>query len=145
MRDIISNLKVTAGLAAQVVTADQSVEVDLLGFGSLMFAVNVGAAGDTLSGAVKFDLVLQHAEDDEGSAGSYEAVPQADCQDQVIDEDGVIVTIDADGEAGQLYKVGYVGSRRFVKLTLDVTGSHSNGTPFSVDVIRGNAALLPVS
>lgn len=147
MRDIISNVKVLEALAPQVIAADANAAVDRLGFDSLMFVVDVGASGDTLATDVKFDLYLEHADDNgSGSAGTYAGVTGTyDAQGLAVDEDGKFATIDGEADAGQMYRIGYVGDKRHVRVRVDATGTHENGTPMSVMAVMGNADRLPVS
>lgn len=147
MRDLVNNIKTGLGLAPQVVTADQDgVSIDVRGFDSLAIVVALGAAGDTLAADTKFDFKLQHAEDNgAGSPDSWEAVGSDDVLYQTVDANGVFLTVDADAEAGQAYRVGYKGSRRWVRVQTDVTGTHENGTPVAVIAVQGDAHIKPVS
>ena len=66
MRDISNRTKAVTCQDAKVFTADtDGTTVDRKGFESLMFVVNSGIEGDTLSGSVKFDFILQHSDDDQ--------------------------------------------------------------------------------
>ena len=59
MRDISNNTKSVTCQDAKVFTADANgTTVDTIGFQSVMFIVNSGIEGDTLSGSVKFDFIL---------------------------------------------------------------------------------------
>ena len=41
--------------------------------------------------------------------------------------------------AGEIYRVGYVGGKRYVRVVLAKTGTHSNGTPLGAMIVRGHA------
>lgn len=148
MRDIISNIKVQSALAPQVVTEDKTAAVDRRGFDSLMFVVDVGASGDTLSGTVKFDFYLEHADDNgSGSAGSWAPVTNPfHAQGLAVDStDGKFATIDGATDDETTYRIGYVGDKHHVRVRVAVTGTHETGTPMAISAILGNPASKPVS
>jgi hypothetical protein len=148
MRDLANNLKALAALVAAVVTADTNgADVDLQGFDSAMIALNVGAEGDTLSGSVKFDFILQEAPDDgAGSPGTYVAVTDTKKVTYgTVDSSGIFATIDDNAEAPAVHRIGYIGTERFIRVVVDATGTHTNGTPMSAMAVLGNAELKPVA
>ncbi len=145
MKDLHDNLKLVEALETIVVNNDTEGTgsvVDLQGFESAEIGVLVGQSGDTLSGSVKLDLVLQHGTLADGS--DMAAVAQADVLGSWA-TGGIFATVDADGEDGTLYKVGYVGSKRYIRLFVDVTGTHTNGTPIGAMAILGHTRHAPVS
>lgn len=147
MRDIISNIKVQSVLPPQVVTAAKTAAVDRLGFDSLMFVVDVGASGDTLSGTVKFDFYLEHADDNgEGSAGAWAPVTNPfHAQGLAVDSSGKFATVDGATDDETTYRIGYVGDKRHVRVKEVAAGTHTNGTPMAISAILGNPASKPVS
>ena len=48
------------------------------------------------------------------------------------------IVVDTDGETPQVTSIGYVGGNRYVRVVADFTGTHSNGTPIAVSVIKGH-------
>lgn len=147
MRDIISNIKVQSALAPQVVTAAKTAAVDRRGFDSLMFVVDVGASGETLSSSLKLDCYLEHADDSSGSAGSWVPVTNPfHAQGLAVDStDGKFATIDGAADDETTYRIGYVGDKHHVRVRVAVTGTHENGTPMAITAILGNPASKPVS
>ncbi len=130
MRDLHNNIAVKQALEAIVVNNDTEGTgdtVDLRGYNAASLIVDVGESGDTLSGSVKHDLKLQHSD----NASDWSAVAQADVVGGTVDANGIFATIDADGEDGAIYRIGYVGSKRYIRLFCDTTGTHTNGTPMA--------------
>ncbi len=136
MRDISNRTVAVATQVPAVVTADaDGTTVDLQGFNSAMVVVNTGVEGDTLSGSVKFDFILEHSDDD----STYTAVTSStDVTEGSVDSSGIFLTLDANGETPQISQIGYIGGKRYIRCKIDATGTHSNGTPMGVVVVKGN-------
>lgn len=109
--------------------------VDTQGFNSLFFVINVGANGGTLNGSNKVDFKLQH-----GNASDLsDAVAVATVGESggtTIDSNGIFATVDAAGEVSTTYKVAYTGSKRYVRVVSDVTGTIS--LPVSITALLGD-------
>lgn len=145
MKDLHSNIKPAAILHPVVVTATgNSGDVDLEGFESAEIVIDAGVdAGSGLSASHKLTFTLQHADDDgTGSADTYEDITSADVLG-VTPASNVVLTIDATDEDDTLYRIGYVGGKRFVKLTWTETGTVS--MPMAVSVIKGHPIDAPTS
>lgn len=146
MRDLINNVSRDQVLDPVVVTADlNTTTTDMQGFDSLIMSLLMGDSGDTLSGSVFFELILQHGDESDGS----DAAAVADT-DVILDSggsiaSGVFATIDAPAEDSLDFNIGYVGTKRYVRVRIDATGTHSNGTPIGVIALKGHPALAPVS
>ena len=136
MRDISNRTVAVATQVPAVVTADANgTGVDLKGFESAMVVVNSGAEGDTLSGSVKFDFILEESDDD----STYSAVTSStSVTEGSVDSSGIFLTLDANGETPQISQIGYIGGKRYIRCKIDATGTHSNGTPIGVIVVKGN-------
>ncbi len=136
MRDISNRVKSVTCQDAKVFTADANgTTVDTKGFGSCMFIVNSGIEGDTLSGSVKFDFILEESTDD----STFTAVTSSTSVTETsVDSSGIFLTLDANGETPQTSQIGYIGGSRYVRVKIDATGTHSNGTPISVQAVLGN-------
>lgn len=114
----------TPAIAPQTLTSSDvnGSGIDRQGFNSVFFVVNIGANGGTLDGSNNLDLVLQDSDDD----STYTDVTDTGLAGgATIDSAGVFATIDAGGEAAQVYKVAYTGSKQYVRLQADVTGTIS--------------------
>jgi len=136
MRDISNRTKAVTCQDAKVFTADSDgTTVDRQGFESVMFVVNSGIEGDTLSGSVKFDFILEESTDD----STWSAVTSStSVTEGSVDSSGIFLTLDANGETPQTSQIGYIGGNQYVRVKIDATGTHTNGTPMSVQAILGN-------
>jgi hypothetical protein len=127
LRDLSHNLGVVQALVPQVLAAtDTSAAIDLLGFDSAMVVINTGAivsAGD-------FTAKLQESD---VSGSGYTDVAAAD----------LTGTLPASLTASGVFKQGYIGNKRYLKL---VTTKNS-GTSIAVGavVVKGNAVSRPVA
>ena len=141
MKDLSNNIAPAVSLINAVKTAaGNGTGVDLQGYESATVLVEVGAEGDPLSSSVYFEVSLEHSDDD----STYTDVAQADIIDGTISSGGIFLKLDgtANGNpdtAGEIYRVGYVGGKRYVRVVLAKTGTHSNGTPLGAMIVRGHA------
>lgn len=143
MRDIINNMADSQLVDPAVITSDtDSASIDLLGYehGALIF--NVGESGDTLSGSVKIELEVEESDDD----SSFSDVADADLSNYVAGtNDGCVAVIDAAAEDDSIHMVQYKGSKRYIRGVINVTGTHSNGTPMSITGLRFGKQQRPVA
>jgi hypothetical protein len=145
MRDLHNNIGVQQTLDPVVASADQTgAVVDSQGFGSVEHLALIGQSGDTLSGSVKIDIKLQHGDAADGS--DMAAVTDAlDVLGTTPDTNGIFATIDAAAEDEAVYRIGYRGTKRYSRLVVDLTGTHTNGTPVGLAAIKGHPALAPTT
>jgi hypothetical protein len=142
MKDLYNNIDLKAVIDPIVganASAPAEVVVDLAGCNAAVFGIYIGLEGSTLDGSNYWTWTMTHADDDgTGVAGSYTSVAAADVQG-VTPASGVILTVDSPAEDNTLYKIGYIGGKRFVKITPAEVGTGPN-LPQAVFVIKG--ALL---
>lgn len=140
-KDLLNLLTVTQVMDPAVVTADVNcTAVDLQGYNSCMFIVNVGESGDTLSGSVYLEAEVEESDDN----STFTDVADADLRGYVAGtNDGCFGFIDAAAEDDVLLKCQYTGNSRYVRVVINVTGTHTNGTPISVTAIRAGEDILP--
>lgn len=124
----------TQVLDPATITSDTNcTSVDMKGYDELLFLVNIGESGDTLSGSVKIELEVEESADN----STFTDVADADLVNYVAGtNDGCFGVIDAAAEDDARYITGYRGDSRYVRVVLNLTGTHSNGTPISVTAIR---------
>ena len=141
MKDLSNNIVPVVSLAAAVRTAAANgTGVDLQGYESATVLVDVGAEGDTLSSSVYFEVSLEESDDD----STYTDVVQADIVDGTIASGGIFLKLDGTtggdpDTTGGIFRVGYVGNKRYIRVVLAKTGTHSNGTPLGAMVVKGSA------
>ena len=133
MRDLHNNIAVDLVLAPIVIDADATTAgavVDRQGFESLEFAL---ATGELADGA--FALALAHSDtvDEDGDLVGEAAVGASD----II---GALPELDESGAVG---KVGYRGSKRYVRADI-VSTTTTDGGPISAIAIKGNPRNAPV-
>jgi hypothetical protein len=145
MKDLYSKIKVEQTIApvvGQNEAAPTAVEVDLAGCNSAVFLISTGVEGSTLDGSNYWTWKMEHADDDgTGVAGSYANVAAADVLG-VTPSSGIVLTLDANAETPQITKIGYVGGKRFVKITPAETGTGPD-LPQTVIVVKGDLADRP--
>lgn len=144
MKDLYNSIAESMLLAPVSISATQSaVKVDLKDCNSAVFYWLTGIEAGTLSGSLGWSLTMTHADDDgTGVAGSYANVAAADVQG-VTPSNGVVVTIDDPAEDVTLYKIGYVGGKRFVKLLITEIGT-TTGMPQALLVLKGHLRDAPI-
>ena len=143
MNDLKNNLKLETSLAPIVKTADvNGTGIYLQGFSSAALIVNIGANGDTFSGSVKTNLIIEDSDDNSTFAAvtSNTAVTGG-----TVDSSGIFQTVDANGETSKTYGIGYVGGKRYIRAVIDIVGTHSNGTIYGAVVLKGTPLHGPVT
>tara|TARA_R110000803_G_scaffold32023_7_gene70922 strand:- start:4775 stop:5218 length:444 start_codon:yes stop_codon:yes gene_type:complete len=141
MFDLKNNIKLETSLAPILKSVDvNGTGVDLTGFSSAAVVVNVGAAGDTFSGSVKTNLIIEDSDDN----STYTAVTSSNVTGGTTDSSGIFQTIDANGEAGTTYGIGYVGGKKWIRAVVDIVGTHTNGTIYGAVVVKGTPISAPV-
>lgn len=128
MRDLAHNLAPVVALVPQVLAAtDTSTAIDLLGFNGAMLVVNTGA----IVSSGNFTAKLQ--ESDTTTSGDFTDVVAAD----------LVGTLPSALAASMVYKQGYIGARRYLRL---VTTKNS-GTSIAAGavLVKGHPGVAPVS
>lgn len=139
MKDLYNKISAVSILDPIAVTATAAfTDIDLQGFDSASLLIHSGLdAGTGLSASHKFVFTLDHSDD----GTTYTAVTTNDMLDLTVTS-GVVLTIDATTEDNTLYKLGYVGGKRYLQLTNTVTGTVD--MPISIIVIKGDPEVAPV-
>lgn len=147
-RDNVSGMSPIEAITPGVYSADQAGSlVDLNNFGAAAILLHVGAGGIAFSAANRIDVLVQHGNAPDGS----DLTPIADT-DVIVDAvapaaiaNGIVRSIVAAKAAADVQKVGYVGGKRFVKVTADFSGAHATGTPIAATIVRARGALRGVA
>lgn len=127
MRDIANNIGAVQAVAPAVLTAtNTSAAIDLLGYNSAAVIINTGA----IAGSGNFTPKLQESD---VSGSGYTDVAAAD----------LVGEFPAALAAASVYKVGYIGNRRYLRTVLTL----NSGTSIAAGavIVKGNAADKPVA
>jgi hypothetical protein len=136
LHDAVSKFRFIPAYPAGKLTADgNGVAIDTQDSVGVGVVATVGVSGDTLSPTVKAELELEHSDD---------GVTFTDCTDDDISapvagtNPGTFALVDDPAEDDRIYKVNYIGPKRYIRVVANLTGTHTNGFPFSAA-----AVLLP--
>lgn len=140
MKDMHNEVAVSSTLLAKNRTSDENgAGVDLAGYEGAEVIANVGLSGDVLAAGLNISLELEESDDDV----TYTDVADADMIGETGNGSGQFALIDAASEDETCYKVGYIGSKRYIRAVWNITGTHASGTPGSVTVVKGHARHQP--
>lgn len=127
-KDMHSNLGAVAAIAPAVLAANTSGEaVDLTGFDAALLIVNTGA----IEGAGDYTAKLQ--ESDTATSGDFVDVGA----------DDLIGAFPASLSASSVVKVGYRGSKRYVRAVITKNGGTSIAA--GAVIVKGLPAMAPVA
>lgn len=144
MKDMTNPIKITQVLDPDTVDATgNSGDIDLAGANAATLLISLGEDGGSgLSSSHKLAFKLEHADDDgTGSAGSYSECDDDDVLGFTDLSSGVFFTLADTDDDDEVYKIGYVGGKRFVKLTWTETGTVS--IPMAVLLVQGELQDVP--
>lgn len=147
MKDIYNNVAVVQALTPATVQAAavNSGNIDMQGYNSLTVVVAVGAIVTALTATEKLALTIEHADDDgTGAPAAYAACADADVLGFTGLVDGLFKTLNADTMDSKTYPIGYVGGKRFVKVTVTPT-SITTGGPVGITALKGHPSFAPVT
>lgn len=145
MRDLHNNIVHVSAIAPITISGANlsSGNIDLAGFGAVEIAVHMGdidELGGSPVGAAKLDVKLEHADDDgAGAPAAYTEVVLADVVGPTSVTGGVVLTTTSDL---QILDAGYVGGKRFIRVTLQPTAL-TNGGPVGAWVVKGRPRHAP--
>lgn len=150
MKDLASFVKATQVFGPAVLAADATaVIVDLQGYHSAVILMSVGVGGITFDTSNYLEISAAHSDDN----STYTDVAVADLMGvdaptALVEAQGagdtVLKSFKAAHAAAAIYKVGYIGGKRYLRIDVEFTGTHGTGTPVSIVVLRGDAELQPV-
>lgn len=143
-QDLYNHINAVQMLAPVSISATQTaIEIDLKDCRSVVFFWLTGTEAGTLSGSLGWTLTVTHADDDgTGVAGDYANVAAADVQG-ATPSSGVCFTLDDPAEDDTVYKLGYIGGKRFVKLLITEVGT-TTGMPTALLAVKSHLRDVPV-
>ncbi len=138
MRDLYNNIEVRRGLSPLVQNNDSSAFVsqiiDMRGFKSLVWLVSLG---DVTDADVTTVFLMEH--DTVIGFGSKTSVP-----DSQMDPTELVAAFDF-GDDDSVRKIGYVGEKRFVRLTITPTGNNAGDIGIAVIALLGDPDRRPTT
>lgn len=140
MKDLYDNIETVSVLSPVVVTATAThTDIDLAGFNSACLLIDIGTdAGSGLGESNYWVFTLQDSDD----GTTYANVETADMTDLTVTS-GVVLTVNTTDEDNTLYKLGYVGGKRYLQLVYTATGTCS--TVMSIVLVKGHPLDAPVA
>ncbi|MCF1452290.1 hypothetical protein ACQZ61_04120 [Agrobacterium vitis] len=135
MKDLHSNISRVVAIGNATLAADNTpAAIDLRGYDSAEVCLDIGAGGITFSSTNKIEFVLTHSDD----GTTYTNVADADMLGVSSISNGIIKALTSAHAAAAVYRYGYKGGKRYLKLLADFGGTHGAGTPIAASVILGN-------
>lgn len=141
--DLYNRTKETNCLVTAVTNADADcASVDMRGFRSVLFLIAIGDSADTLSAVNKIELELEDSDDDSSFA---DVTDQNFVKGNVEDlTAGLFEVIDDPAEDQTIVQVQYNGPKRYVRVVLNFSGTHTTGTPIAVIGLSAGSIHKPV-
>jgi hypothetical protein len=133
MKDLHSDITVVSVIGNATLSADNTpATIDLRGYDAAEIVLDIGVGGITFTGTNKIEFVLTHSDDD----STYTNVTTADMLGVTVTS-GIIKSLVAAHAAAAVYRYGYKGGKRYLKLLADFSGTHGTGTPIGAILIKG--------
>lgn len=142
---LYANTGITSLLVPAVRNSDTaSSGLDLQNCDDAVLVAHLGDSADTLNGSNYIEVEAQESDTDVD--GDYTAVANADLTNYVTGTNvGTIALLNAAAEDQVVVFAGYKGSKRYIRLKFNFTGTHSTGTPCGVVGLRGRNRAQPVN
>lgn len=148
MKDLHSSITSVALIVAALDADNTPAPIDLQGYGSAELLIGVGVGGVSFSDTNKIEFKLTHADDKaDGSApDAADFVPVTD-KDVLgvpaVGAGGIVKALTAAHPETSVYRVGYKGNRRWIKILADFSGTHGTATALGVYLVKGHGADNP--
>jgi len=137
MRDLANHLSVLRAISPAAAVADNtaivSAIVDIAGYNQAMFAITIGAIADV---DATFAVLVEHG--DEADLSDAAAVP-----DSQLTGTEAAAGFGADDDDGTR-KIGYVGNKRYLRLTITPSGNSGNAFVAAVAIL-GTSRYAPAA
>ena len=145
LQNAVKVLKAIAAINYTGAGTDDGVIIDRQGFSALMFACIVGVDAG-LDGSNHLQFKLQHG--DESNLSDAADVAAADILGSLTGVSalttGIFAKIDATTEDDTAFKISYIGTKRYVRLSIIVTGATTD-CPAAAMALLGRPGDAPVS
>ncbi|MEL6310745.1 MAG: hypothetical protein AAFQ17_00005 [Pseudomonadota bacterium] len=107
--------------------------LDLQGYTGCEVFLTVGVGGITFNGSNRIEFILEDSDDNT----AFEAVRPELILGAGEVTDGIVKSLTSAHAAAAVYRVGYVGYRRYLRLRVNFNGSHGTGTAITASAILG--------
>jgi hypothetical protein len=132
MKDIHSNTRRLVAIGNAVLAADNTpANLDLQGYDAAEILLDIGVGGITFTTTNKIEFVLTHSDD----GTTFTNVTTDDMLGVTVASGGIIRALVAAHAAAAVYRYGYKGGRRFLRLLADFSGTHATGTPIAASIL----------
>lgn len=140
MKDAHSAMTAEVCIGAATYSADEvGAGIDKGQYESLEFLLAAGIGGITFDGTNKVEIVVEDSPDN----SNWTVVDDADILGATVAAGGIVKAFVAAHAAPAVYRFGYKGDKRYARATLNFSGTHGAGTPFSVTAIKMNGESNP--
>jgi hypothetical protein len=137
MRDLMNSIAPKRAISPAVAVTDNTAIVsqiiDVLGYGSLTFLILTGALADA---DATFTVLVEHG--NAANLSDAAAVPDVD----LLGTEALASFTFADDD--KVFKIGYVGIKRYVRLTVTPAGNSGNAFVSAVALL-GHPAMFPTA
>jgi hypothetical protein len=144
LTDVLGQCKIVDSIITRGSADVNGASADVRGFQSVLIRASFAAAGDTFAASTLYsDIELEHCDDN----STWVDCSNADLSAYVTStasNTGTLCEVDANAEAGQAYTARYIGSKRYVRAVLKITGTHTNGTATAVQFMLSASKDVPV-
>jgi len=140
MKDLHSKLTLMQAVGAKALAATAaSAAIDLADHDSAEIMLGIGIGGITFTATNKVEFIVTHSDDN----STYTAVTTDDILGAGAITGGIVKALKAAHAAAASYRYGYIGGKRYVKVTPTFAGAHATATPIYCAVIAGDGRMNP--
>lgn len=120
---------------ANATTTVTSSAINLTPYNSVTINFIFGAASnDTLSGSIYWTCTIQESDTYNASFAAVDA-------SEITNLSANSVVVDANGELGVSYKIGYKGNAKYLRGVVTATGTHTYGNVIAIEAIAGDLKM----
>ncbi len=140
MRDIHNQVTRVLAIGAVVASTTQnSAAIDLQGYDAAEILLDIGIGGITFTGVNRVDFQVTQSDDN----STYTNIADADVQGVIGTVSGFVKSLTALQAAPGVYRFGYIGNKRYLKISAVFGGTHGTGTPIAASILAARPRLAP--
>jgi len=129
MRDAKSSALVVHSISSQNITADtDGASADLLNYDGALVIANYGLWQDGTS----WTLTIEESDDDSSFSTATDVV-------------GTATAVTGTGDDNTSDSLAYIGSKRYIRAHIELSGSSSSGLQVSANIIKMNPKVAPAA